>query len=55
MKVFLLTFALLFLTLGCATANYVHQTKGQAEFEQDKAECEQFARQSLAARGIEDC
>jgi len=54
MKTLLLVPLVLFLAGGCATT-YNHPAKTPAEFEQDRVECEQIARQSLAARGIEDC
>jgi hypothetical protein len=54
MKSLLLVIILVFLAGGCTTT-YNHPSKRPADFEQDRVECEQFARQSLAARGIEDC
>jgi hypothetical protein len=54
MKTLLLLPVLLFLAWGCTTT-YGHQTKGPAEFEQDRLECEQIVRQSMAAQGIENC
>ncbi|MBP8745872.1 MAG: hypothetical protein KBH86_12205 [Syntrophorhabdus sp.] len=54
MKAFLPAFILLMFVLGC-TAVYNHPTKGPQEFEKDRLECEHVARQTLAARGIDDC
>lgn len=54
MKILVLMLMVMFLVGGCATT-YDHPTKSPAAFEQDRLECEQIARQSLAARGIDDC
>lgn len=54
MKTLLLVLTLLMFAVGCATT-YDHPSKGAQEFERDKLECERFARQSLAARGMESC
>jgi len=54
MKSMLLLPFLLFLVGGCTTT-YNHPAKSPIEFDQDRLECEQIARQSLAARGVEDC
>ena len=54
MKSFLAVALLALLIVGCTTT-YNHTTKSPAQFEQDRAECEQIARQSLAAQGIDDC
>jgi len=54
MKTLLSVLILLMLVMGCTTV-YNHPTKSPQEFEQDRLECEQFAKQSLAARGIDDC
>ena len=54
MKSLLLLPFLLFLVGGCTTT-YNHPAKSPMEFDQDRLECEQIARQSLAARGVEDC
>ncbi len=40
------------LLLGSCTTTYTHPTKGTAQFERDRAECERIARQKLAAKGI---
>jgi hypothetical protein len=54
MKVLLSVLILLMFAWGCATT-YDHPSKSAQAFEQDRLECEQVARQSLAAQGIEDC
>jgi hypothetical protein len=54
MKHLLLLPALLFLILGCTTT-YYHPSKSPQEFDQDRVECEQIVRQSMAAQGIENC
>jgi PBP1b-binding outer membrane lipoprotein LpoB len=51
----LLAVALTALVIGGCTTTYYHATKGPADYAQDRAECEQIARQSLAAQGIDDC
>jgi hypothetical protein len=51
----LLVATLLTLSIGGCTTTYYHATKGPAEYAQDRVECEQIARQSLAAQGIDDC
>ncbi|MBS1233346.1 MAG: hypothetical protein H6R42_1000 [Nitrospirae bacterium] len=54
MKHLLLLSVLLFLILGCTTT-YYHPSKSPQEFDQDRVECEQLVRQSMAAQGIENC
>ncbi len=41
-----------FFLLANCTTTYTHPTKGTAQFERDRAECERIARKKLAARGI---
>jgi hypothetical protein len=53
-KTLLLVSIIMLLAGGCATT-YTHPTKGPLEFDQDSLDCEQIAKQSLAARGVEDC
>jgi len=54
MKTLLSVLILLMFVWGCTTT-YNHPTKGALEFEPDRLECEHVARQTLAARGIDDC
>lgn len=37
---------------GCATAQWSHSSKGAAEFEQDKADCVQYASQVSGGMGL---
>jgi hypothetical protein len=54
MNTLLLVPIIMFLAVGCATT-YTHPTKNPLELDQDRLDCEQIAKQSLAARGVEDC
>lgn len=42
------------LIAGCTTT-YNHPTRSAAQFEQDRAECEQIVIQAMAAQGIDNC
>ncbi len=54
MKVVMVVLVLVAFAAGC-TMTYTHLTKGQADFDRDKADCQKVAAREAARKGTRTC